>query len=72
MTEKLKQGIDFYYNEKGQLVFTEHYHLSKGYCCGMGCRHCPYDHEAVSASRKQSLAQANNQSTHAEKNKQSG
>jgi hypothetical protein len=28
-------------------VFTELYHRNRGYCCGMGCQHCPYDYEAV-------------------------
>lgn len=37
----LIEGEDFYL-EKGLLVFTEKYHLNKGYCCGNGCRHCPY------------------------------
>jgi hypothetical protein len=23
-------------------VFTKEFHLSRGYCCGNGCRHCPY------------------------------
>ncbi|HEY9138424.1 MAG TPA: DUF5522 domain-containing protein [Terriglobus sp.] len=33
---------DFYY--EGQfLVFTAAYHRKRGYCCGSGCRHCPYD-----------------------------
>ncbi len=37
----LKEGEDFYL-EKGLFVFTEKFHLNKGYCCGNGCRHCPY------------------------------
>ncbi|HEX7159169.1 MAG TPA: DUF5522 domain-containing protein [Edaphobacter sp.] len=32
---------DFYY-EGPYLVFTEIYHLKRGYCCNSGCRHCPY------------------------------
>jgi hypothetical protein len=24
------------------VVFTEVYHLRRGYCCQSGCRHCPY------------------------------
>ncbi len=32
---------DFYY-EGPYLVFTETYHLKRGYCCNSGCRHCPY------------------------------
>lgn len=34
---------DFYF-ENGLLVFTAAYHLKRGYCCGNGCRHCPYRH----------------------------
>jgi hypothetical protein len=24
------------------VVFTEAYHRRRGYCCGSGCRHCPW------------------------------
>ena len=27
----------------GYHVFTADYLLDRGYCCGSGCRHCPYD-----------------------------
>jgi hypothetical protein len=37
----LIKGEDFY-EEGGYRVFTESYHLKRGYCCGNGCRHCPY------------------------------
>ncbi|MBN7803421.1 hypothetical protein J0A67_21285 [Algoriphagus aestuariicola] len=33
---------DFYLNEDGLMVFTEIYHLKRGYCCKSGCLHCPY------------------------------
>jgi hypothetical protein len=33
---------DFYFNEQGMMVFTEKYHLKRGYCCGNGCKHCPF------------------------------
>lgn len=33
---------DYYYDELGRIVFTAQYHLKRGYCCGSGCRHCPY------------------------------
>ena len=26
----------------GLLVFTERYHQARGWCCGSGCRHCPW------------------------------
>ncbi len=31
-----------YYTENGALVFTSGYLQRRGYCCGSGCRHCPY------------------------------
>lgn len=31
-----------YYREREALVFTESYLRRRGYCCGSGCRHCPY------------------------------
>lgn len=37
-----KEGEDYYF-ENGLMVFTAAYHLKRGYCCGSGCRHCPYD-----------------------------
>jgi len=43
---------DEFYWENGKFVFTERYHLRRGVCCGSGCRHCPYDHQAVSPERK--------------------
>nr|WP_306641196.1 DUF5522 domain-containing protein [Longitalea sp. SCSIO 12813] len=36
---------DFYYSEEGFVVFTEKYHLKRGYCCKSGCKHCPYGYD---------------------------
>ncbi|MCX6351576.1 MAG: DUF5522 domain-containing protein [Bacteroidetes bacterium] len=33
---------DYYFTEDGLMVFTAQYHLRRGFCCGSGCRHCPY------------------------------
>ena len=33
---------DYYMSDEGYVVFTEKYHLKRGYCCKSGCRHCPY------------------------------
>jgi hypothetical protein len=33
--------------EAGKFVLTERFHLRRGHCCGNGCRHCPYGHQAV-------------------------
>jgi hypothetical protein len=35
-------GPGDYYMENGLMVFTAAYLLARGYCCGNGCRHCPY------------------------------
>lgn len=48
-SDSLAENIDFYI-EKGCYVFTEWYHLRRGYCCGNGCRHCPYNH--INVKRK--------------------
>ena len=42
----LREGQD-YYDEGGFMVFTAAYHLSRGYCCDSGCRHCPYERKPV-------------------------
>lgn len=55
MNESLKEGVDYYFQENGFLVFTESYHLKKGYCCGNGCRHCPYAYEAVPEPKRSEL-----------------
>ena len=44
---RFAEGIHFYINENGYVVLTEKYHLEKGFCCGMGCLHCPYNYENV-------------------------
>ena len=36
------EGIDYYLNEDGLMVFTEAYHLKRGYCCKNKCKHCPW------------------------------
>ena len=33
---------DFYFTAEGYVVWTEAYHLKRGYCCNSKCRHCPY------------------------------
>ncbi|MDQ6845389.1 MAG: DUF5522 domain-containing protein [Bacteroidota bacterium] len=50
-----KEGVHFYYNEDGNTVFTEKYHLQRGYCCGNGCLHCPYNYKMVAEPMKSRL-----------------
>ena len=33
---------DYYLSPEGFVVFTEAYHLKRGYCCQSGCKHCPW------------------------------
>jgi len=33
---------DYYKTKEGFIVFTEKYHLKRGYCCNNKCKHCPY------------------------------
>lgn len=49
------EGIHFYYNKNNYVVFTEKYHLQRGYCCGNGCLHCPYSYENVYEPLKSKL-----------------
>jgi hypothetical protein len=55
MNQQLVEGSDFYYNEDGYIVLTEKYHLEKGFCCGNGCRHCPYNYENVPEPKRSEL-----------------
>ena len=43
---------DYYLNEQGYKVFTEKFHLKRGYCCKSGCKHCPYGYDKKTDSFK--------------------
>jgi len=53
--QELTEGIDYYINENGYVVLTEKYHLDRGYCCGNGCKHCPFEYSNVEEPRRSSL-----------------
>ena len=55
MKNKLIEGEDFYYNDDGYIVLTEKYHLEKGFCCGNGCKHCPYNYKNVPEPKRSEL-----------------
>lgn len=57
--KELTEGADYYINEEGYVVLTEKYHLEKGYCCGNGCKHCPYHYENVPEPKKSLLIPPN-------------
>jgi hypothetical protein len=61
---KIEEGLDYYFNEDGNMVLTAHYLLNRGYCCGNGCKHCPYQYENVpEPKRTQLLNDKNNLKT---------
>ncbi|HQF42601.1 MAG TPA: DUF5522 domain-containing protein [Ignavibacteriaceae bacterium] len=42
--EAIEQHNDIYIDpETGFAVLTAEFLLKRGYCCGSGCRHCPYN-----------------------------
>jgi hypothetical protein len=43
-----------YYLENGKIVFTEQYHIDRGFCCsnGNGCRHCPYEPKHIKGNKQ--------------------
>lgn len=49
------EGVHFYFDKSGLMAFTEKYHLQRGYCCGNGCRHCPYNYVNVADIKKRTL-----------------
>lgn len=55
MKEKLVEGEDFYFTEEGLFVMTKKFHLERGYCCGNGCKHCPYKYKNVPEPKKSEL-----------------
>lgn len=58
--QRLKEGEDYYYNEDKLLVFTAAYLLKRGYCCGNGCKHCPYKYINVPEPRRTALLKNRN------------
>ena len=46
------EGEDYYINEQGLYVFTAKYLRERGYCCGSGCKHCPYTPAEFQAGRR--------------------
>jgi len=50
-----KEADEYYTNKEGFVVFTAKYLLERGYCCGNGCKNCPYDYKAVPEPRRSKL-----------------
>jgi len=58
--QPLIEGEDYYLNDQGLVVLTEKFLLNRGYCCGNGCRHCPYNYEKVREPRRSILLSERN------------
>ncbi len=45
----LIKGEDYYLSDKGYWIFTEKYHLDRGYCCKSQkqCKHCPFEKKKI-------------------------
>jgi len=50
------EGVDYYVEGGGRMVFTADYHLRRGYCCRGRCRHCPWKDVNASRHSTQSVA----------------
>ena len=44
-SKKNIKSIDYYMSPEGYIIFTEKYHLKRGFCCKSGCKHCPYGYD---------------------------
>ena len=46
---EFEKGKD-YYLEKASIILTERYLKNRKFCCGSGCRHCPYTPKHIKGS----------------------
>ncbi|MFN5325479.1 MAG: DUF5522 domain-containing protein [Bacteroidota bacterium] len=51
---------DYYLSPEGYIIFTEAYHLKRGYCCNSNCKHCPWKDKKVSGTEDQKPIDNNN------------
>ena len=63
MFNKQLDPEDFYTSPEGYIVFSEKYHLKRGYCCKSGCKHCPYGY-----NKKTGKVDLNKSDNNSEKN----
>ena len=49
--KKLCKMMTFLWSD-GFIVFTENYHLKRGYCCKNNCKHCPYNYKKNDESKR--------------------
>jgi len=59
----LIEHTDYYFNADGLMVLTQKYLEERGYCCGNGCKHCPYNYEGVPEPKKSMLQEERRKET---------
>jgi hypothetical protein len=42
ISDGLVQGVDYELSPEGFRIMSENYLRDRGYCCGNGCKNCPY------------------------------
>jgi biotin synthase-like enzyme len=52
---KLFQNELYCYNEGNRVVFTALFHIQRGFCCGNGCKHCPYEPKSIKYNTKMDI-----------------
>jgi hypothetical protein len=50
-TDKFEKD-EYYFSADGFLIFTEKYHLKRGYCCENACKHCPWQYKKQAKKNK--------------------
>lgn len=49
--DELIEGVHYYMASQGYRIMTEKFLKERGYCCGNGCKHCPYHPKAMKGNR---------------------
>jgi Family of unknown function (DUF5522) len=63
MSLQLIEGEDYIVLPDGRLVFTAKYLLHRGFCCGKGCKNCPYEYKNVPQPQRDILLNKRNENT---------
>lgn len=50
---------DYYLSPEGYIIFTEAYHLKRGYCCNSNCLHCPWKQKKNEDASKPAASDSN-------------
>lgn len=59
--KKDDDDLGYSFNNEGYVVFTAEYLLNRGYCCGNGCKNCPYDYKNVLEPKRTRLLEKRKQ-----------